>query len=239
MLAASGRPSGDLVAWVAETKLDGWRVQLTIGDTVSVRTRNDHPIDQYLPELRPLQAVGCPLVLDGELVAGAGRCDDFYGITGQLTARTNRPALTFVAFDLLWLDGYDLTGLPYEDRRRFLVDLELPTPAVVVNQYDAGDLDEVLAACETHGVEGVMLKRRDSAYRPGERCDTWRKVKCPSWRAHAERRRIGRWSDPALSVPGSTASMGRRGRKARPHGLSEPWRWPGGHERVGRLRWQE
>jgi ATP-dependent DNA ligase len=60
-----------------------------------------------------------------------------------------------------------------------------------MNQFDAAALDHVLEACEAHGVEGVVLKRRDSTYRPGERCDTWRKAKCPNWRRHAERRKIG------------------------------------------------
>jgi len=127
-----------------------------------VRTRNGHSITPYLPELRPLPH------------------------------RTRRPALTFVAFDLLWLAGHDLTGLPYEARRRFLVEIDVPAPSVIVNQFDGTDLDDVLAACEENGVEGVMLKRMDSTCQPGERCDTWRKVKCPNRRPHAERRRIGR-----------------------------------------------
>lgn len=193
MLAASGRPGGDLAAWTVETKLDGWRVQVAVDGGVEVRTRNGHLISDRLPELHGLGALGCPAVLDGELVASAGRCDDFYALAGRLTARTAREALTFVAFDLLWLDGHDLTGLRHEDRRRFLLGLELPSPAVVVNSFAADDIEDVLHACEAHGVEGVMVKRRDAPYRPGERCDSWRKVKCPSWRGHAERRGLGRY----------------------------------------------
>lgn len=193
MLAESGRPNGPLDGWVAETKLDGWRALVTVDAGMVVTTRNGHQITELLPELEPLVDLGCPAVLDGELVAAAGRCEDFYAITSQLSKRVNRPALTFVAFDLLWLDGHYLTGLGYDERRRVLLDLELPPPALVVNQYDADDLDHVLQACESHGVEGAMLKRRDSTYRPGERCQTWRKVKCPTWRSHAERRKIGRY----------------------------------------------
>lgn len=193
MLAESGRPGGPLDGWVAETKLDGWRALVTIDAGLVVTTRNGHQITELLPELKPLLDLGCPAVLDGELIAAAGRCEDFYAITSQLSRRTNRPALTFVAFDLLWLDGHDLTHLAYDERRRVLLDLELPPPAVVVNQFDAADLEDVLHACESHGVEGVLLKRRDSTYRPGQRCDTWRKVKCESWLRHAERRRIGRY----------------------------------------------
>ena len=188
MLADTGRPE-QLDGWVAETKLDGWRVLVTVDDGLVVTTRNGHRITHQLPELRALADLGCPAVLDGELVAGGGRCDDFYAITSQLTHRTRRPALTFAAFDLLWLDGHDVTALPYQQRRRLLLDLEVPPPAVVVNSFDAEDLDDVLDACEDHGVEGVVLKRLDGRYEPGRRSSAWRKVKCPHWRTHAARRR--------------------------------------------------
>lgn len=190
MLAAPGRPAGDLLEWSAETKLDGWRVQVTIDEKLTVRTRTGRVITTQVPELRALADLGCPAVLDGELVAAAGRCEDFYAIAPS--SRTRRQALTFVAFDLLWLDGNEVTELAYADRRRLLLDLDIPPPAVVVNAFDGADLEDVLQACEAEGVEGVLLKHRASRYRAGERSPMWRKVKCPSWQAHAQRRRIGR-----------------------------------------------
>lgn len=196
MLASSGRPSNDLADWVAETKLDGWRAIATVHPDLPgglcVRTRTGRDITDYLPELRSLTSIGCPVVLDGELVADAGRCDNFYAITSRLSRRTDRGALTFVAFDMPWLDGLDVTGLPYDRRRASLVDLDLPSPAVVMNAFDGRDLDAVLAACDDLGVEGVVIKRRRSVYEPGQRSTNWRKVKCPTWRHHAERRKIGR-----------------------------------------------
>ena len=48
--------------------------------------------------------------------------------------------------------------------------------------YPWDDAAALIAACEDTGMEGVMLKRRDSPYVPGKRTDAWRKVKCPSWR---------------------------------------------------------
>ena len=47
----------------------------------------------------------------------------------------------------------------------------------------------LLAACEAEGMEGVVLKRLASRYRPGVRTSDWRKVKCPGWAAYAEQRR--------------------------------------------------
>lgn len=189
MLADTGRPE-DLDGWVAETKLDGWRIHVAVdGLGLVVTTRNGHRITDQLPEMVPLAGLGCPAVLDGELVAGGGRSEDFYAITSHLTQRTRRPALTFVAFDLLWLDGHDVTPLPYRHRRQLLLQLELPRPAVIVNTYAAEDLEDILRACKDHGAEGVMLKRLDARYEPGQRSSAWRKVKCPQWRAHSERRR--------------------------------------------------
>jgi ATP-dependent DNA ligase len=58
-----------------------------------------------------------------------------------------------------------------------------------VATFAGPDLDDVLAGCEQLTMEGVVLKRLDSPYRPGRRSVDWRKVKCPPWRAnHAERR---------------------------------------------------
>lgn len=194
MLASSGRPDGDLDGWVAETKLDGWRAHVAVDPElpggIRVTTRTGRRITEQVRELRPLVDLGCPAVLDGELIAAAGRCDDFYAVGPTVSSRRRAQALTFVVFDLLWLDGHDTTVLPYTMRRSLLLDLELPSPAVVVNMFGAEDLDVVLAACEAQGVEGVVMKHLASPYKPGLRSSTWRKVKCDHWRAHAERRRV-------------------------------------------------
>lgn len=190
MLAASGRPASDLVRLGRRDEVGRVARARRVDTCLTVTTRNGHDITKEVTELAPLVNLGCPAVLDGELVAAAGRCGDFYAL--HPSARTTRAALTFVAFDLLWLDRHDLTQLPYDDRRGVLLDLDLPRPAVVVNTFDGTDLDVVLEACEHEGVEGVVLKHRRSTYRPGKRSDMWRKVKCPSWRQHAERRRVAR-----------------------------------------------
>lgn len=60
------------------------------------------------------------MVLDGELVAGAGRLSDFYGLAPALARRHRREAVTFVAFDVLWCAGELVTDQPYEARRKLL-----------------------------------------------------------------------------------------------------------------------
>jgi bifunctional non-homologous end joining protein LigD len=95
-------------------------------------------------------------VLDGELIAGAGRLSDFYRLGGM--PRAGAEAVVFVAFDLLWLDGEQLTNRPHRDRRARLEHLELD-PVQVVPSYDAVIADDLLATCGEQGVAGVVQKR--------------------------------------------------------------------------------
>ena len=128
-------------------------------------------------------------MLDVELIVGAGRLSDFYRLSGRLAGkpRAGSEAVAFVAFDLLWLDGEQLTTRPYRDRRARLDGLAVD-PVQVVPSYDAAVADDLPAACGEQGMEGVVLKRAASAYRPGRRSGDWRKVKCAGWREHLERR---------------------------------------------------
>ena len=69
-------------------------------------------------------------------------------------------------FDLLELDGRDVTRLPLEERRELLAELVVPGPVVrISHSYDDGQA--LLAAAQRHGLEGVMVKRRDRSTGPG------------------------------------------------------------------------
>ena len=189
MLATSGRPVGGAEGWMVEPKLDGWRSIVTVGGgRLDVRTRNGRDITDCVPELEPLTA-GPDLVLDGELIVGAGRLSDFYRLGARLTGRppAGAEAVVFVAFDLLWLDGDQLTHRSYRERRSRLTGVDLG-PVQVVPSYAAAVVDDLLVACGEQGMEGVVLKRDASVYRPGRRSGDWRKLKCPGWRDHLERR---------------------------------------------------
>jgi bifunctional non-homologous end joining protein LigD len=137
-------------------------------------------------------AVSGRVLLDGELVAGAGRASDFYALAPRLAGAPRRSAapVSFWAFDLLWLDGDLLIDRPYAERRQALEHLHLAGPCRVVPRYPGADAADLLGACMDNDVEGIVLKRLASRYRPGERSRFWRKVKAPGWAAvHAQRRR--------------------------------------------------
>jgi len=196
MLAESGLPRGDLAGWAAEPKLDGWRVLVTVDPAlpggVAVRTRRGHLITDQVPGMDRLTSAGRRIVLDGELVAGAGTANDFYGLLPHLVGR-RRPgpaaALTCWAFDLLWVDDTPLLDRPYSERRQQLEDLDLAGPCRVLPRYPGADAADLLAACADHDVEGIVLKRLRSVYRPGERTRHWRKVKTAAWSADHRPRR--------------------------------------------------
>ena len=196
MLADRGLPRGDLAGWAAEPKLDGWRAMVVVDPGlpggVVVRTRRGHGITSAVPGIGALAEIGHRVVLDGELVAGAGTAGDFYGLLPHLVGRRHPgpPApVSFWAFDLLWIDGEPLLDRPYLERRQRLEDLHLCGPCGVLPRFPGPDAADLLDACATHDVEGIVLKRLRSIYRPGERTRHWRKLKTPDWSAvHRPRR---------------------------------------------------
>jgi bifunctional non-homologous end joining protein LigD len=82
-----------------------------------------------------------------------------------------------------------VTALPYAERRQLLEGLGLAGPAwATVGSFDE-PVDDVMKACVSLGLEGMVAKRTDSPYRPGVRSDGWLKLKTADWRAvHAPRR---------------------------------------------------
>ncbi|HVT78372.1 MAG TPA: RNA ligase family protein [Acidimicrobiales bacterium] len=188
MLAVTGRPAGDLATYACETKHDGWRLSISLcSGELTARTRSGQILQ--VPALEPIAELGVDVVLDGELVSSSGRSDDFYDVVRNLGRRGNPAALAFVAFDVVWHDGQLITDWTYEQRRSLLERLELPAPASVVPRWAGTDLDDVLAACEAQGVEGVVLKQLSSRYQPGARSRRWRKVKTVAWKQHHAWRR--------------------------------------------------
>lgn len=187
MKATAGElPAGD--GWVHEVKWDGMRALTFVDDTsVRVQSYNLRDVTVSWPELATLAdgINGEVALLDGELVA-----TDEHGVPsfGRLQQRMHvaNPAeaarravevpVTYVVFDLLHLDGHDLTGLPLQDRRALLEKVLEPSPVWRPSpQHDDGGA--LLGAATERGLEGIVSKRRDSTYEPGRRTRTWLKVK--------------------------------------------------------------
>jgi bifunctional non-homologous end joining protein LigD len=186
--AASSLPPAD-ASWAYEMKWDGLRALAYIeGGAVRLWSRTGRDITGRYPELRDMAAgVGADqAVLDGEIVAfGGAEWPSFEAIQQRMNLSPAQSRLlaaevpvTYLAFDLLSLDGRSLLDEPYSQRRAQLDALGLngrhwQTPPSFT---DAAGPD-VLAVSKQHGLEGVMAKRLASRYEPGRRSQSWRKIK--------------------------------------------------------------
>src|SRR3954451_14250456 len=167
MLASTQPPTAG-AEWVFEPKLDGWRALVYVDGVVTVRTRTGRDITEHVDNLQGLAGLGRRFVLDGELVAEAGRAGDFYGLGPNLRS-SSRKDITFVAFDLLVLGDDNLCDRPYSERRCLLEELDLFGDGwCTIRALDASPR-MLLDACAELDVEGVVAKRVDSLYRPGVR----------------------------------------------------------------------
>jgi DNA ligase-1 len=179
--------------WLAEWKWDGIRAQLIRrGDAVAVWSRGEERLDGRFPEIeRAALALPSGCVLDGEILAWRdGRPLPFNLLQkriGRLRpgARSLAEApVAFVAYDLLELDGLDQRALPLDARKRLLASALQhaadPTVLLASPCIEADDWPALVAArveSRSQGVEGLMLKRRDSVYQVGRKRGDWYKWK--------------------------------------------------------------
>jgi bifunctional non-homologous end joining protein LigD len=183
LTAAAQLPVGP--DWSYELKWDGYRGVATVaGGRLDLRSRNGNALLPRFPELAALAAhVGRDAVLDGEVVVlGADGLADFGALRRPGARRT------FVAFDLLELDGVDLSARPLRDRRELLAGLIVDALPLVLRSRPFDDGAKLLAFAERHGIEGVVAKREGSVYRWAERSRDWVKVKTAAGRATMARR---------------------------------------------------
>ncbi|MGN6089106.1 MAG: non-homologous end-joining DNA ligase [Actinomycetales bacterium] len=185
MLATAGDlPVGE--QWSFEMKWDGVRAVAYL-DRGSLRlmTRNDREVSTSYPELRRLgEALGeHRAVLDGEIVALVDGRPSFSALQQRMHVQRPTSALqatvpvTYLAFDLLWLDGHSTTGASYDERRSVLESLGLAGEHWAVPPAFPGDGVTALAVSKEQGLEGVVAKRRAAPYEPGRRSRAWVKVK--------------------------------------------------------------
>lgn len=188
MLATRGDvvPTGE--EWVHEVKWDGMRILAHLdGGGLRLESRAGNVVTPAYPELAGLvdAVAGRPCVLDGEVVALVEGLPSFSALAERIHERKPARAaalaasmpVTFVVFDLLALDGRDLTARPLERRRRRLESVvEVGGEGdrwLVPPTYDDGP--GLHAATAEQGVEGIVSKRRGSTYQPGVRSRDWLK----------------------------------------------------------------
>jgi bifunctional non-homologous end joining protein LigD len=177
---AEKAPNGD--EWLHEIKYDGYRLLARIeGGKVRLITRNGLDWTAKFPALARALAE-LPLdrgLVDGEVVALAADGSTSFAELQDALSRRDTAGLVFYAFDLLYRDGYDLTGAALEDRKGALAGVVPPgsTDMVRYSDHQQGRGPDVLRYICQYGLEGIVSKRRDRPFRPGRSVD-WLKVKC-------------------------------------------------------------
>ncbi|MFL6605699.1 MAG: non-homologous end-joining DNA ligase [Steroidobacteraceae bacterium] len=176
-VSAAELPEGD--EWLYELKLDGYRALVLKGRAgVQIRSRNNKDLTRIYPRLAAaaLQLKAEAAVIDGEIVAlGPDGKPSFQA----LQHRGSNPGhqIVFYAFDVLHVDGRDVTDESLMRRRARLPAIVLEDPTIRLSQDLPGSAADVVKAVRAAGLEGVIAKRKDSIYQPGERSADWVKLK--------------------------------------------------------------
>jgi bifunctional non-homologous end joining protein LigD len=185
LASLSAKPFSD-PDWLFEVKWDGVRGLAYISNgEVSVRSRTGREIAPEYPEVRDLanQLDADEAIVDGEIVAldEDGR-SNFQKLQNRSGVRNPSRALletipaTYYAFDLLYCDGYDLRKVPLEQRKDLLRTILRPDARIRYSEHEVEKGKELYEAARQQRLEGIIGKKRDSAY-AGQRTSSWLKFK--------------------------------------------------------------
>lgn len=174
-------PAGE--DWLHEIKYDGYRTLARIdGGTVRLITRNGHDwTKRYGVLADAFKALLCKSALiDGEIVVQDAKGASKIGLLEDALSHGRSHEFTFFAFDLIYLDGYDLSAVPLHERKAALKALIGPHlhahSAIQYSDHIEGEGAALFANASRIGLEGIVSKKRNAKYTPG-RSASWLKIK--------------------------------------------------------------
>lgn len=181
--------------WTYEVKLDGYRIiAIKKGEDVNLFTRGRQNYSEYYPVVvEALKAIPHDAVLDGELVV----LDEKGRPNFDLLQKYHEGMQTaYYLFDVLWLDGYDVTGLVLTDRKALLQQI-IPESDILKYSDDFDDGELLFEQIKAMELEGIVAKRKDSKYQPGKRVKDWLKLPTEIRREFV----IGGWTESNSGRP--------------------------------------
>ncbi len=212
MKAVIGTLTPAVDSWAAELKWDGMRLQLRVepGGSISAFSGSGRDVTSMAPELHSMnQSTPISCVLDGELVSFEGDRPSFARLQHRIHVADPAPHLlnefpvVFLAFDVLSADGQATTALPYTSRRQLLGQILDDGPAWRTPPHGIATGNELLTFATQHELEGIVLKRPDSPYRPGQRSPDWVKIKLRNRHEFV----VGGWMDGKGGLDGQIGSL--------------------------------
>jgi bifunctional non-homologous end joining protein LigD len=174
--------------WLFEVKWDGVRaIAFVEQEEVRLQSRTGHRCERQYPELSTIhhQLGAERAVLDGEIaVLDSKGVSRFHLIQPRIANTdpnsiahlTRSTPVVYFAFDLLYLDGYDLRGVALSERKRLLNEVLMPGGSLRISEAFAGAGEEMLEAARENGLEGLLAKRAGSRYE-SRRSGDWLKIK--------------------------------------------------------------
>lgn len=178
MLATVIKEPFDHPDWIFEVKWDGYRALAEVRENgVSLYSRNGISFLKKFPAVADaLRRLGFDAILDGEIVVvdDQGR-PDFQLL--QHFRDAPRKHLLYYAFDLLYLHGHDLTGLPLIRRKTLLKQVLSSSPVLRFSDHVENEGVLFYSVAREKGLEGIVAKHAQSVYEPGKRSAQWLKVK--------------------------------------------------------------
>lgn len=200
MMATLEREAFDNDDWLFEPKWDGVRALAVCERETMLVSRTRKNMTATYPELHRLheQLVALDAIVDGEVVAFDKQRPSFEKLQSRINlqgvdaierAMKSIP-VSFIVFDLLYLDGRSLVGQPLERRRELLEQLVVPNNRVQLSQSVVGEGRALSDAARAQSIEGIVAKKLGSPYRVGKRTREWLKIKV----THDADVVIGGWS---------------------------------------------
>ncbi|HEX5672535.1 MAG TPA: non-homologous end-joining DNA ligase [Acidimicrobiia bacterium] len=187
MLATLVSDSFDDPAFQFEPKWDGIRALAVCREETSLFSRLGNEVTDGYPELHALhrRLVATNAILDGEIVAFDKGTPSFQKLQQRMHVRDRNQVeqlmktvpVVFMAFDIIYLDGRDLTNLTLEKRRALLEEVVVVDDHLQVSPAIRSDGVALFEAAKAQDLEGIVAKRLTSTYRPGARSKDWLKIK--------------------------------------------------------------
>jgi len=163
--------------WSYEIKLDGFRLEAVKKKSeTSLYSRRGNLLNEKFPYIATaLKALPDDTILDGEVVAldEQGRSD--FNLLQNF--RSAEAKIHYYVFDILVLKGKDVSVLPLEKRRQILDRVLKRNDHISSSPAEAGSSKKILTFVKQHGLEGVVAKRLDGIYEPGQRTGSWCKFR--------------------------------------------------------------
>lgn len=166
-------------SWMYERKVDGYRIIGSTGNNAKLISRRGKDYSNVYKEIVDiLKEVDKEAVLDGEIVVEDNRGNVLFQEL-QNYHRSKNNTLKYYVFDILALDGYDLTGMELIQRKQLLKAFieRMGTKNIIYNQHVIGKGSQLLKQAEKEGWEGIIGKEIHSTYIQNKRSDRWLKFK--------------------------------------------------------------